>query len=80
LEVLRNCLPSEVRELLEELPESFDETYERVLKEISKPNRDYTRRLLQCLVVAIRPLRVEELADILAIDFDDAEGIMKYTL
>jgi hypothetical protein len=66
-----------VRRTLDELPESLDETYERVLKEIKKPNRDHARRLLQCLVVAIRPLRVEELAEVLAIDFDDADGTPK---
>ncbi|KAF8486721.1 hypothetical protein F5888DRAFT_164352 [Russula emetica] len=77
LEVLRDCLPSSVRRFLDELPESLDETYERVLREIKKPNRDHARHLLQCLVVAIRPLRVEELADVLAIDFNDAEGIPK---
>jgi hypothetical protein len=77
LGVLRDCLPSSVRRFLEELPESLDETYERVLRDIKKPNRDHARRLLQCLVVAIRPLRVEELAEVLAIDFDDAEGISK---
>jgi Ankyrin repeats (3 copies)/Ankyrin repeats (many copies) len=77
LEVLRDCLPSSVRHFLEELPESLDETYERVLREIKKPNRDHARRLLQCLVVAIRPLRVEELAEVLAIDFNDADGIPK---
>jgi hypothetical protein len=57
------------------LPESLDETYERILKEIKKPNRNITLRVLQCLVVATRPLRVAELAEVLAIDFDDAEGI-----
>ena len=77
MEVLRDCLPSSVRRFLEELPESLDETYERVLREIKKPNRDHARRLMQCLVVAIRPLRVEELAEVLAVDFDDAEGIPK---
>jgi hypothetical protein len=66
-----------VRRTLDELPESLDETYERVLKEIKKPNRDHARRLLRCLVVAIRPLRVEELAEVLAVDFDDADGISK---
>ena len=55
----------------------MDETYERILKEIRKPNRDHARRLLQCLVVAIRPLRVEELAEVLAVDFDDVSGIPK---
>jgi len=77
LEVLRDCLPSSIRRFLEELPESLDETYERVLREITKPNRDHARRLLQCLVVAIRPLCVEELAEVLAIDFNDADGTPK---
>ena len=52
-------------------------TYERILKEIKKPNRDLARRVLQCLVVATRPPRVAELAEVLAVDFDDAEGIPK---
>ena len=77
LEILRDCLPSSVRRFLEELPESLDETYERVLREIKKPNRIYAQRLLQCLVVATRPLRVKELAEILAIDFDDAKEVPK---
>jgi hypothetical protein len=77
LKILRECLPSSVRRFLGELPESLDEAYERVLREIKKPNRDHARRPLQCLVVAIRPLRVEELAEVLAVDFDDAEGIPK---
>jgi Ankyrin repeats (3 copies)/Ankyrin repeats (many copies) len=77
LETLRHCLPPSVQRTLDELPESLDETYERVLKEIKKPNRDHACRLLQCLVVAIRPLDVKELAEVLAVDFDDAEGIPK---
>jgi hypothetical protein len=77
LETLRHCLPSSVRRTLDELPESLDETYERVLKEIKRPNRDHARRLLQCLVAAIRPLNVKELAEVLVVDFDDAEGIPK---
>ena len=64
-----------MRRTLNELPESLDETYERILKEIKKPNRDHARRLLSCLVVAVRPLRVEELAEVLAVDFDDAEEL-----
>ena len=57
------------------MPESLDKTYERILNEIKKPNRDLAQRVLRCLVVATRPLRVEELAEVLAVDFDDAEGI-----
>ena len=77
LETLRRCLPPSIRRTLEELPESLDETYERVLREIKGPNRELAHRLLQCLVVAIRPLRVEELAEVLAVDFDDCEGTAK---
>ena len=59
-----------------ELPATLDETYERVLKEINKANREHAHRLLQCLTVALRPLRVDELAEVLAIDIAlDHEGI-----
>jgi len=37
---------------------------------ISKANRGLAHQVLQCLVAAVRPLRVEELAEVLAIDFD----------
>ena len=74
LEVLRHCFPQSIRRTLKELPKSLDETYERILKEIGTANRDLARRLLQCLAVAIRPLRAKELAEILALDFDGAEG------
>jgi len=60
-----------------ELPKSLDATYERVLREIKNPNRGLALRLLQCLVVAIRPLLVEELAEVLAVDFEDVEGMPK---
>jgi ankyrin repeat protein len=76
LEILRHCFPPSVRRILDELPESLDETYERILREIRKPNQGHARRLLQCLVVAVRPLRVEELAEVLAFDFN-AEGMPK---
>ena len=79
LEVLRHCFPSSVRQILEELPESLDETYERILREIRKPKQGHAHRLLQCLVSAVRPLRVEELAEVLAFDFD-VEGIPKLNL
>ena len=74
LEMLRNCLPQNVRRILRELPASLDETYERMLRELMKVNPDQVYRLLQCITVSIRPLRVEELAEILALDFDLDEG------
>ena len=79
LEVLRYCFPPSVRQLLEELPETLDETYERILRDINKANRAHAHRLLQCLAVAVRPLRVAELAEVLAIDFETTshEGTSK---
>jgi ankyrin repeat protein len=60
--------------MLKELPETLDETYERILRDINKANRDLAHRLLQCLTVAVRPLRVAELAEVLAVDFGTASG------
>jgi ankyrin repeat protein len=72
LEALRHCLAPRVRHMLKELPETLDETYERILRDINKVNRDHAHRLLQCLTVAVRPLRVAELAEVLAVDFRTA--------
>jgi ankyrin repeat protein len=52
------------------MPKTLDETYERALLEIDEEMRQYAQRLFQCLAVSIRPLRVEELAEILAVQFD----------
>ena len=44
------------------------------MKNINQATRGYAHRLLQCLTVAVRPLRLEELAEVLAFDFDEASG------
>ena len=69
MEALRHCFPQNLRQFLNELPESLDETYERILKGINKAQKNNAHRLLQCLTVASRPLHVEELAELLAFDF-----------
>jgi len=79
LEILRYSLPPSVRRILKELPESLDETYERILRDIRKPNQEHAHRLLQSLVAAVRPLRVKELAEVLAVDFT-TEGIPRLNL
>jgi ankyrin repeat protein len=40
-----------------------------MLRGVNKAQKDNAHRLLQCLAVAVRPLRVEELAELLAFDF-----------
>jgi Ankyrin repeats (3 copies)/Ankyrin repeat len=73
LDTLRRCLPSSIRKALNELPTTLDDTYERVLQGISKERRQHAHLAFQCLIAAIRPLRIEELAEIFAIDFDQDE-------
>ena len=66
LDRLRRCLSPRIRQALDELPETLDETYERTLLDIDDENWAYAHRLFQCLVVARFPLRVDELAEFLA--------------
>jgi ankyrin repeat protein len=77
LDYLGNCLPGRIRHALNELPDTLDGTYERTLREIKDTNWEFAQRLLMCVAVVSRPLRVEELAEILAFDFE-AGTIPKY--
>jgi hypothetical protein len=67
-------MPSSIRKALDELPITLDDTYERILQSIPKEKFEHARRLFQCIVAAIRPLRVEELAEIFAIEFGANEA------
>src|SRR6267142_5548772 len=69
LDHLGKCLPGRIQHALKELPDTLDVTYERTLREINDANWEFARRLFQCVAVAARPLRVEELAEFLAFDF-----------
>ena len=74
--MLQRCPQDKVKQTLKELPKDLDETYARMLRDIAQTaSSDDVIRLLQCLSVAIRPLRVEELAEVLALDFDGPEGV-----
>ncbi len=70
LDTLRRCFPQRIRKTLNELPISLDATYERTLEGIAREKKEHAHRLFQCLVAAVRPLRVDELAEIFAVDFD----------
>jgi len=60
---------SSIVKALHELLETLDDTYERALQEIPTEKWHHAHRFFQCLVAAIRPLCVEELAEIFAIKF-----------
>jgi len=70
LQYLRHCLRQRIRRALDELPDTLDKTYDRTLEEIGKQNWEYAHRLFQCVAAASRPLRVKELAEFLAFDFN----------
>jgi ankyrin repeat protein len=65
-----DTFPLAVRRVLDDLPQGLDETYDRILRCIPKRRQKFARRLFACLAVSIRPLDIEELAEILAIEFD----------
>ena len=65
------CIPARIRHALAGLPETLDGTYERTLREINREDWEFAHRLLQFVAVAARPLRVEELAELLAFDFKE---------
>lgn len=71
LDRLRRCLSPRIRRALDELPDTLDETYERTLLDIDEENWVFAHRLLQSIVVARRPLRVDELAEFLTFNFEE---------
>ncbi len=70
---LRHCLPQRIRRALNELPPTLDATYERTLLDISEQNWEFARRLFHCVAAASRPLRIEELAEFLAFEFNEGD-------
>ena len=67
LDYLGDCLPGRIRQALDE---TLDGTYERTLQEIKSTGWEFALRMFQCVAVASRPLRAEELAEFLAFDFN----------
>ena len=66
------CIPANIERTLADLPKTLDETYQRTLREIKESNWEFAHRLFQFVAVASRPLRVEELSELLAFDFGTA--------
>ncbi|KFY18095.1 hypothetical protein V492_00149 [Pseudogymnoascus sp. VKM F-4246] len=61
---------SALQKALKELPATLDETYERILCAINDTDSEYAMRIFQWLAFSLRPLSVEELAEIVAIDVE----------
>ena len=75
LDLLLDCVSvRDLRQALESLPKTLDDTYARILLNIDKQYNHYYRHILkimQWLTFSARPLQLEELAEIVAIDTDE---------
>ncbi|TAQ86423.1 hypothetical protein B7494_g5250 [Chlorociboria aeruginascens] len=71
LDMLKRCTSiSSIKKAMTALPKSLDETYERILLAIDEGYRTDVMRTLQALTEAVTPLKLEEVVEILAMDFN----------
>lgn len=69
VDVLKKCrTQAQVDQVLKSLPLNLEETYDRILDEISDSYKSEVRAVLQWLAFAQRPMRQEEIAEIVAFD------------
>ncbi|OAL53544.1 fibronectin type 3 and ankyrin repeat domain protein 1, partial [Pyrenochaeta sp. DS3sAY3a] len=57
-----------LRKALATLPQTLDQTYDRILTAISEEDREYAMRILQWLTFSLRPMSVDEISEVVAID------------
>src|SRR4051812_10878037 len=57
-----------LRKELASLPETLDETYDRILCSIHELYSQYALQIQQWLAFSARPLRIEEIAEVTAVD------------
>jgi Heterokaryon incompatibility protein (HET) len=70
LKVLRPMKPSTIREALRTLPKDLDETYENILEKINPLNSKEALSVLRWISFATRPLFIEELIEVCAINLE----------
>jgi ankyrin repeat protein len=59
-----------LRKSLASLPQTLDQTYDRILTAIREEDRVYAIRILQWMTFSERPLTIEEVAEVAAIDVE----------
>ncbi|KAK6516458.1 hypothetical protein TWF506_006364 [Arthrobotrys conoides] len=70
-EVLRRCSTrQELERALETLPATLEETYERTLADIEESRKSSICHILRFLCFSARPMRLDEMSEVLAIDFE----------
>ena len=68
--------PASVRRALKSLPKTLDETYDRILGSIEEECHKAAHTVLQWLAFAARPLRLEEIAEVVALVLGGRTGFV----
>jgi Ankyrin repeats (3 copies) len=72
LDTLRQCLRrSALLQALKDLPQSLDETYDRILLRIPAEHREDVQTIFSLLAFSTRPISLEEAAEAVAINLKD---------
>ncbi|KAL1852808.1 hypothetical protein Daus18300_012052 [Diaporthe australafricana] len=75
LQVIANCINArDLTRALNSLPRSLTESYTSVLANIEECYREYAFKILLWLAVSPKPLRIQDAADVLSIDFEADNG------
>jgi hypothetical protein len=75
LDTLHKCLKlDKLRKALRSLPKTLDDTYAQILLKIDEDYSQDALKILQWLVHSARPLRIEEIAEVIAVDTDNKPG------
>ncbi|KAJ8108074.1 hypothetical protein ONZ43_g6538 [Nemania bipapillata] len=69
LDALKKCLSRrELQNALASLPKTLDETYDQILCSIDEERCEIVLKILQWLAYSARPLQIEEVADVIAVN------------
>lgn len=75
VEVIAKCVtPRDLRRALSSLPKSLSAAYTSIIAQIEEFHWEYAMKILLWLAISSEPLRIEEAADTLTIDFEAEEG------
>ena len=70
IEALKDCHTlAELEDALKTLPATLEDTYERALSIIDEKRKEPIRNVLRWLCFSARPVRLEEIAEVMAVDF-----------
>jgi len=76
LQALEKCYyPHQLRKALNSLPDTLNDTYEQMLCRISNEHSGFALRLFQWLLFSYRPLRIEELAELIVVDCEEDPSV-----